>query len=232
MKLIEKKSGGNFTPHPVTDANVRAVIVDVTPPKEVVDKFNDGKTKLIFKLVFESELMDEANDRRFLIWSSTYTPSLHEKSNFRKDLKRIFGRDLTRAELDGFETEDLIGMGVKIAVDHEVGQDGDTYTKIARLLPDNDKPLKASGNYKRVKDRDADGATVAPEPVASGWQAVQVHIGKHAGKALGVVDEAGVETLIGKWLPKAKADGKAEDAALVAALEEVQALLSGGGDDY
>jgi hypothetical protein len=122
---------------------------------------------------------------------------------------------------------------VKIAVDHELGQDGETYTKIARLLPDNDKPLKASGNYKRVKDRDADGDKAAAEPALSGWQAVRVHIGKHAGKALGVVDEDGVDTLIKKWLPKAAAAGNAEDAALVAALKEVQALLDdGGGAEY
>ena len=40
----------------------------------------------------------------------------------------------------------------------------------------------------------------------------------------------GVASLIDKWLPKAKADGKADDAALVAALTELADIL--GGDDY
>jgi hypothetical protein len=34
-----------------------------------------------------------------------------------------------------------------------------------------------------------------------------------------------VAALIDNWLPKAQADGKAADAALVAALTELQALL-------
>jgi hypothetical protein len=55
---------------------------------------------------------------------------------------------------------------------------------------------------------------------------VIVHIGKHTGKALGDVDEEGVELLIQKWLPSALKSNKSEDALLIAALTEVQALLS------
>ena len=57
------------------------------------------------------------------------------------------------------------------------------------------------------------------------WQKVIVHIGKHTGKALGDVDEEGVELLISKWLPQAIKSNKSEDALLIAALTEVQALL-------
>jgi hypothetical protein len=59
---------------------------------------------------------------------------------------------------------------------------------------------------------------------------VVVHIGKYKGKLLGEVDEAGVATLIDKWLPKALADKKPEDKALADALTELSAILI--DDDY
>jgi hypothetical protein len=57
-----------------------------------------------------------------------------------------------------------------------------------------------------------------------------VHVGKYKGKKLGEVDEVGAGSLISNWLPKAKAGGKAHDAALVAALTELDGILN--GEDY
>jgi hypothetical protein len=100
------------------------------------------------------------------------------------------------------------------------------------MSPDKDKALKPSGKYIRVRDRDTDAPTDKTEAKAeeSGWESVIVHVGKYKGKALGEVDEVGVGSLIDKWLPKAKAGGKAEDAALVAALTELADILN--GEDY
>jgi hypothetical protein len=97
---------------------------------------------------------------------------------------------------------------------------------------DRDEALKPSGKYIRVRDRatDAPAAQTEAKAEATGWESVEVHVGKYKGKALGEVDEVGVGSLIEKWLPKAKADGKAEDAALIAALTELADIL--GCDDY
>ena len=227
MKLSEKRNS-NFTPHPETDGPIKAVLVDVTELKKRMTQYGE---KDEFRLVFETECEDTENDRRFCIWSRGYTPSLNEKAALRKELKKMMGRDLTVAELDEFDLEALIGHGVKLIIQHE-HKDDKTYANISFIAPDKDKALKPSGKYIRQRDRDTDTPAAQTEAKAevSGWADVIVHVGKYKGKALGEVDEAGVASLIDKWLPKAKADGKADDAALIAALTELAELL--GGDDY
>jgi len=226
MKLSEKRNS-NFTPHPECPDPIKAVLVDITELKKRVTQYGD---KDEFRLVFETECMDEENDRRFCIWSRGYTPSLNEKAALRKDLKKMMGRELTQLELDEFDLEGLIGHGVKLIIQHE-HKDDKTYANISFIAPDKDKALKPSGKYIRVRDRDTEG-TEQTEAKAeeSGWESVVVHVGKYKGKKLGEVDEVGAGSLISNWLPKAKAGGKAEDAALVAALTELADIL--GGEDY
>jgi hypothetical protein len=227
MKLSEKRNS-NFTPHPETDGPIKAVLVDITELKKRVTQYGE---KDEFRLVFETECEDEENDRRFCIWSRGYTPSLNEKAALRKDLKKMMGRELTQLELDEFDMESLIGHGVKLIIQHET-KDDKTYANISFMAPDKDKALKPSGKYIRVRDRDTDAPTEQTEAKAeeSGWDSVVVHVGKYKGKKLGEVDEVGVASLIDKWLPKARADGKADDAALVAALTELDGILN--GEDY
>lgn len=231
MKLSEKKNS-TFTPHPETEGPIKGVIVDITDLKKRVTQYGEKEE---FRFVIETECMDEDNDRRFCIWSRGYTPSLNEKAALRKDLKKMMGRELTAAELEEFDVECLIGHGVKLIIQHE-HKDDRTFANISFIALDKDKStLKPSGKYKRIKDRYQDGGAdnkQDAEPAASGWETVTVHIGKYKGKRLADVDETGVASLIEKWLPKAKAEGKAEDAALVEALTELATLLSDGGDDY
>ena len=231
MKLSEKKNS-NFTPHPETEGPIKAVLVDITDLKKRQTQYGEKEE---FRLVFETECMDEENDRRFCIWSRGYVPSLNEKAALRKDLKKMMGRELTSAELEEFDIESLIGHGVKLIIQHET-KDDKTYANISFIAPDKEKALKPSGKYKRIKDRDDKPADAdedeAPEPAASGWEAVVVHVGKHKGKKLADVDEGGVKILIEKWLPTAKAAKNMEDAGLIAALDELAALLDGGGDDF
>ena len=233
MKLSEKRNS-TFTPHPETDGPIKAVLVDITDLKTRQTQYGNKEE---FRLVFESECEDTENDRRFCIWSRGYTPSLNEKAALRKDLKKMMGRELTQAELAEFDLEGLIGHGVKLIIQHE-HKDDKVYANISFMSPDKDKALKPSGKYIRQRDRDTDAPAAPAEAKAEAtgwesppeWASVIVHVGKYKGKALGEVDEVGVASLIDKWLPKAKADGKADDAALVAALTELADIL--GGDDY
>ena len=57
-------------------------------------------------------------------------------------------------------------------------------------------------------------------------------VGKHKGKKLADVDEAGVKILIEKWLPQAKAAKNLEDAGLITALDELAELLTGDDIPY
>lgn len=235
MKLSEKK-GGDFTPHPETEGTVKAVIVDVTPLKKVQSEFGERE---VFRLVYETEVEDD-DGKRFCIWSRPYTPSLNPKANFRKDVKEIMGRNMTAAELNDFDCDGLLGMGVKLIVQHEEGKDGKTYAKLSFIGPDKDKAtLKPSGKYTRVKDRpdkpegNGDQAGYRKAPAATedegraGWQKCKVHIGKHAGVDLGDLDEAAVKALLDHWLPvhEANAKPKADDKRLAAALKEVGELI-------
>lgn len=235
MKLSEKK-GGDFAPHPETDAPVKAVIVDVTPLKKQQSEYGERD---VFKVVYETETTRE-DGTRFCMWSRSYTPSLNEKANFRKDLKKLFGRDLTAQELEEFDTESLIGMGAKLIIAHEDGKDGKTYAQIAFLSSDKE-PITASGKYVRVKDREEKGggggaggekSSYRNAPAEEGrapWQKVKVHAGTHAGVDLGDLEAEAVQKLIEKWLPVFKAMEKPlkADRDLAAALEEVNALLTG-----
>ena len=241
MKLSEKK-GGDFQPHPETDGTVKAVIVDRTPLKKVQSEYGERE---VFRIVYETEVEDDQGKRNCM-WSRPYTPSLNEKSNLRKDLKKILGRDLTALELDEFDIDGIIGMGVKLIVQHEEGKDGKTYAVISFIGPDKDKtPLKPSGKYIRVQDREekpggagGDQASYRKAPAAgedSGrdeWQKCKVHVGKHSGVDLGDLDEDAVKQLIEKWLPthKANAKPKADDKRLAAALETVGELLGIGAE--
>ena len=229
MKLSEKKNT-TFTPHPETDGPIKAVLVDVTELKKRMTQYGEKEE---FRLVFETEVEDEENDRRFCIWSRGYTPSLNEKAALRKDLKKMMGRDLTSAELGEFDLEAMIGHGVKLIIQHETKEDR-TYANISFMAPDRDKTtLKPSGKYTRIRDRDiiaGQGESDDKAKDSNSWESVIVHVGKYKGKALGEVDETGVATLIDKWLPKAVADKKAEDKALIDALTDLSALIN--GDEY
>lgn len=243
MKLSAKK-GGDFQIHPETENLVKAVIVDRTPLKKVQSEFGERE---VFRLVYETEVTDD-DGKRLCIWSRPYTPSLNPKANLRKDLKRILGREMTDAEEDEFDVDGLVGFGVKLMVGHEEGKDGKVYAVITALAPDKDKnPLKPSGKYVRVQDREDKGggsgsgesSSYRKAPKAEegegreDWQKVKVHVGKHVGVDLGDLDEDAVKLLIEKWLPghKANAKPKADDKRLAAALETVAELLGVGAEE-
>ena len=240
MRLSVKKTSGEFTPHPETEGTCKGVIVDVTIPKMKVTKYGERNE---FRLVYETEVLDD-NGKRYCIWSRGYTESLHEKSAFRADLKKIFGRDLSLAEQEDFDTECLIGMGVSMIVQHEASEAGTVYAKISFLGADKSgKPLVASGSYKRVKDRDVQQSSGAGSGEQAGykkvpaakadegrvdWQKVKVHVGAHAGVDLGDLAIEAVNALIDNWLPIGKAMPKPlkADRDLIAALDEVNGYLN------
>jgi hypothetical protein len=238
MKLSEKKGGGEFTPHPETEGTVKGVIVDLTPLKLRTTQYGEREE---FRIVYETEV-ENADGRRYCVWSRGYTPSLNEKATFRKDLKKIMGRDLTALELKEFDTEGLIGTPVSLIIQHEQAQNGQTYCTISFVGPHKSgEPIVSSGNYKRVKDRDVTDAPGAAgeqagykkAPAAKAdegrvdWQKVKVHVGAHAGVDLGDLAEEAVRALIAKWLPVGQALPKPlkADRELIAALVEVQSYL-------
>jgi hypothetical protein len=238
MVIKKGQSGGDFEPHPETESLVKAVIVDVTPPKER-QRVWEGKTSNIteVKVVYETEVEDDEG-KRFCLWSRGYRVDgkdpLHEKSNLRRDLKSILGRDLTAKELEGFDLEMLLGKSVRVMVEHETNERG-TFARITLLKAAKDgEELKPSGSYVRVKDREQKDANyskagAAPAPAETGgaaagggWESTKVHLEGYNGLPLCDLDLETIEKLVKEELPKLEAKEKKSiaDKRLIAALTE------------
>jgi hypothetical protein len=207
----------------------RAVCVDVTPLRKQQSQYGERD---VFKVVFEVDLQKE-DGSRYAVWSRNFTPTLNEKSSFRKFLKGWLGRDLTSAELQDFDTESLLGKSAQVVVVHE-HKDNEVYANIAACTPDKSgNSLKPTGKFIRAKDRqNANGAETGngngyrrmEQPTQSGavdHGAVKVHVGRHRGIELRDLNLEAVQALCEKWLPTAKANAKptADDKRLIAALE-------------
>ncbi|PTY02760.1 hypothetical protein DB346_08265 [Verrucomicrobia bacterium LW23] len=228
MKLT-KKNGNTFTPHP--EYTGPAVCVDVTPLKKITTKYGERE---IFRLVFETTAL-RADGSPFLVWSSGFTPSLHEKASFRKFLRAWMGRDLLSAEQEEFDTDSLLGKTAQLVIVH-ADQDGSLFANIAACTPLRTGSIQPSGRYVRVKDRqDKDsqfnravqpsgGSTSEESADGKDWKTVKVHVGRHSGIELRDLEKSAVESLIERWLPEAKAKAKttADDRRLMAALEAAQ----------
>ena len=226
-----KANNGTFEPCP--EYTGKAVCVDVTPLRKQSSPFGDRD---VFKLVFEVDL-PRGDGSRFCAWSRNFTPTLNEKSNFRKFLRGWFGHDLAKAELDEFDTESLIGKAAQIVVVQQ-HKDGEIYANIVACTPDKSpEALPASGKYVRVKDRPPkDGPGVGSQGAgqsggyrraqpatgeASEYSSVKVHVGRCKGLELRDLAPDQIEALFQYWLPTVKTNPKptADDKRLIAALE-------------
>ncbi len=241
MKI--KGNNSNFEACP--EFTGKAVCVDVTPLRKQQSQFGERN---VFKLVLEVDLLKE-DGARYCVWSQNFTPTLNEKSNFRKFLRAWFGRDLMESEMAEFDTETLIGKPAQLVVVHE-HKDGQVYANIAACTPDKSgAPLTASGKFTRRKDRQDAGGAAGGEFSGGGGGyrraegaggsndtdhgAVKVHVGKYSGIELRDLNPEAVQALVEKWLPTAKANAKptADDKRLIAALEWWAAAREGAADD-
>jgi hypothetical protein len=233
MKI--KANNSDFEPCP--EYTGKAVCVDVTPLRKQQSQYGERN---VFKMVFETDTERE-DGSRYCVWSPNFTPTLNEKASLRKFLRGWFGRDLSAAELQDFDTETLVGKPAQLVVVHE-HKDGKVYANIAACTPDKSgEPLKPSGKFVRAKDRQAtdvagnadtqgsrsnvDGGgyrrTQAPGEASSEHAAVKIHVGKCKGLELRDLAAEQVQALVTNWLPSAKANAKpsADDRRLTAALD-------------
>ena len=233
MKLSATGSTTPFEAHPEYDG--QAVCVDVTPLKKTQSNYGERET---FRIVFETRELRQ-NGSPYLLFSRSFTPSLHEKSALRAFIKQWFGRDLTLTEQDEFDTESLIGRSTRVAVVHS-DYNGTTYANIGLIRADKSgDPLKPSGKYIRQKDRQNNDEKFRPvsnsneSPTPSDWRRVKVHVGKHAGIDLGELDRESVEALLTKWLPTAIEMEKPlkADRELIAALQQAKEAVSASGEE-
>ena len=127
----------------------------------IVDDTFQGRPRRVHKcrIVFEldpetSGLME--NGKRFII-SRRFTASLNEKATLRKFLEDWRSRPFTEAELEGFDTETLIGANALCQVIHKPSAKDprDIYANIQTIMraPKAMGWIEPSDGYTRVKDR-------------------------------------------------------------------------------
>lgn len=227
-----KTNSGNFQPCPEYTGS--AVCVDVTPLKTVQTQYGPKEK---FRFVYEiGETKDDGTP--WCVWSAPFTPSYHENSALRPFLKKWMGREMTPDEAKEFDIESLLGRPAHITVIHE-HSDGEVYANIALIQPDRAaQPLKPSGKFVRMKDRQAapagqGGYRRTEQPAGDGGDllATKIHVGRCKGLEVRDLSPEQVGALIANWLPTAKANAKptADDKRLIAALEAWQAAQSRAG---
>lgn len=193
-----------------------------------------------FRIVFEIDELQDEGEREgqpWCVWSMPFTLTLHEKSGLRKFLKQWFGRDLTASELEGLDTESLVGKPASIVVTHSTKENDPTtvYANIAACVPfKGADPLKPSGHFERSKDRDKGGTSFKKTavPAAASHETTEarptgpagplkVHVGKCKGVYFTDLGAAQIEKLEEHWLMTAKTNPKpsADDRRLIAAIE-------------
>lgn len=153
MKVSAKSGGGDFK---ILDSGTHTAVCDMIVgigPQAIEYKGKtkeQEKVKLRFQVPAErAEWQDkDGNDVEgpMVIWA-TYTASLSDRANLRRDLEAWRGRAFTPEELNGFELNNVLGKPCMLSVAHRE-YDGKTYaniTSIAKLMKGIPEP-KAEGD--------------------------------------------------------------------------------------
>ena len=148
MAIIARAPESKFTPAP--EGLHQAVCVDVHDLGLQKTPWGEKHKVLV---VWQIDALEE-NGKRFQIRQS-YTLSLSDKANLRRDLECWRGRKFTDDELQGFDLEKLMGANCQLQVVHNLGDEGKTYANVQAIVPFNAKlgPKLSPQEYVRMKDR-------------------------------------------------------------------------------
>jgi len=124
-KKANIKVGGDFDPVPADKYTVQ--IADVN----MVTQFNKWKGEdqdlLNYQYIIldKNEMEDGSTTRGRYLWHRV-SQSLSAKSWLLKLVKAVYGRDLTREEMEAFDPESIIGKQVDVLVEQNPNKTGDT----------------------------------------------------------------------------------------------------------
>jgi hypothetical protein len=110
----------------------------------------DGKfgPKRKLKLIWQLKTKNQKGER--FQARASYTQSLFEGANLRRDLESWRGKSFTAAETKGFDVEKLIGANCQLSLKHETSKStGRTYAKVTVVLPPNKGQALTPENYTR-----------------------------------------------------------------------------------
>ncbi len=130
MPLIAKLNSGEYEPTPPgLQHAVCAFVEDCGYEPDMKG------AKMQHKVVVLWELKEVMKDGRPFMISKTYTLSLGEKANLRKDLESWRGKVFTDEELKGFDLEKLKGANCTLNVVSYTKRDGSGGVKVSGVMP-------------------------------------------------------------------------------------------------
>lgn len=134
MGLVAKDSGDFVTVPPGMHLGRCYRIIDLGTQRSEYkgeEKYNQ-KVMIQFEVHGEDDKGQplQTSDGRPLSIAKSYTVTLSEKSNLRKDLQMWRGRDFTAEELRGFELKNILGAWAMLTVVH-TESNGKVYSNIA-----------------------------------------------------------------------------------------------------
>lgn len=145
MSLIATdKGGGDYKPVPAgTHRAICTMIVDMGVQPSA--KFKPSP-KVYVRWELPDETMEYKGETVPMVIGKTYTHSLNEKANLRRDLENWRGRTFTDPELRSFDLRNVLGKPCLISVVHN-NSGGKTYANVSQVasLPKGiDKPTTAT----------------------------------------------------------------------------------------
>lgn len=138
IMATDNGGGGDFTPVPAgTHLAVCDQVIDLGKQKIVSQMYGESiKHQVYIRWQIPEERVEWEQDGEKkegpAVVGKTYTLSLGEKANLRKDLQAWRGKPFTPDELRGFDIAKLIGVAATITVTH-TEKDGRTYANIASV---------------------------------------------------------------------------------------------------
>jgi len=146
MSIIAKDGGKEFAKIPLPEAGTtQAVCCGVWDLGNQKTKYQneDGSDKYQHKIVIAWEISERINEPsseyngKPYMMTKTYTLSLGEKANLRRDLESWRGKPFTAEDVkQGFDLEKLYGVNCFIGIKHETSvKNGNTYANVTAILP-------------------------------------------------------------------------------------------------
>jgi len=136
--IVSDTGGGDFTPAPEgTHFGVCDMVVDLGMQRTSYQGVESIKHQIYVRWQIPEERIEwtdaDGNKREGpVVIGKTYTASLGEKANLRKDLQSWRGRAFTEAELKAFDVSKLLGVGATISIVHN-HKEGKTYANIGAI---------------------------------------------------------------------------------------------------
>lgn len=99
------------------------------------DQFDKSQRKITLGWIMIGEEIEFNGEKNPRVMHKSYTTSLHEKSNLRKDLQAWRGRAFTASELAGFDLKNILHVPCQIQIIHEIGKkDGIKHANVSSIV--------------------------------------------------------------------------------------------------